>query len=283
LNKLVSTELYSGAVEYCFLESEQGRLFAALHHPSKETNSPAIILLNPVFEERTRAHRYLFNWTRYLAHHGYSVLRFDYSGQGDSEGDTADITIESQLEDFGTVYSWMKDKLRGKRIALHGLRWGGVIASLAAQNPKYEIDHLVLWAPIENARDYLMAELRKNLASQLIVHKKVVEDRKSLVSRLESGEAVNVDGYLLSSDFWKQLGLTNSEQLSISRPTLQYKFVTVSDGQEGNDTMTVTDGAVNNLTIMKSALPEFYLETKDYSSSDPVLFESTLQWMKAIG
>jgi len=238
----------------------------------------ALIILNPIFEERSRSHRYLFNWAKFLAHHGYHVIRFDYMGQGDSDGDMKNMSIETQLDDLAVVQEWVKQKLPDCKIALHGLRWGASIGALYMQSKNVDLKYLVSWEPIKNGRKYIEDELRKNLATQLIVHKRVIVNRKKLVSNLESGEYVNIDGYLISPTFWKLIDQVTISDDQYMAPTLEYEFIKRAKKQEPVEAVTV-EVINDSLTRIRSKVPEFYKEIPTYDNHNELLFNSTLDWI----
>jgi len=68
-----------------------------------------------------------------LENAGYSVLRFSFSGNGDSEGDFSASTISKEVEDLGSVL----DALEGKRICYAGHSMGGAVGVLrASRDPR---------------------------------------------------------------------------------------------------------------------------------------------------
>ena len=78
-----------------FFKTESRRLFGVLHLP--EAGSPgtrAIVMSHPFGEEKLWSHRVFVSCARALAARGYTVLRFDYTGAGDSTGDTADTSLD---------------------------------------------------------------------------------------------------------------------------------------------------------------------------------------------
>lgn len=64
---------------------------------------------------------------------GYSVLRFSFSGNGDSEGDFREATISKEVGDLGCVL----DALDGKTIYYAGHSMGGAVGVLrASRDPR---------------------------------------------------------------------------------------------------------------------------------------------------
>ena len=74
-------------IEY-FGASQQ--LLGAFHVAQRlQPRSTAVLLCNPFGEEASRSHRTFRVLATQLERTGFSVLRFDYSGTGDSLGRTA--------------------------------------------------------------------------------------------------------------------------------------------------------------------------------------------------
>jgi hypothetical protein len=117
------------------------KLFGMLHKPPPGNNRrQAIILLSPGVKMRVAPHRLYNLMSQRYAHLGYSVLRFDFTGLGDSEG-----SIEERMaaDFYGTVQvgryvgdtiasmDWMEQTQGTQEFILAGL-CGGAITGLLA-------------------------------------------------------------------------------------------------------------------------------------------------------
>jgi len=69
------------------------------------------------------------NITRALSKAGFAVLRFDFTGLGESEGDFADTTFSSNLDDLEDAAAWMARHVDGPQLLLgHSLGGAAVLA-----------------------------------------------------------------------------------------------------------------------------------------------------------
>jgi uncharacterized protein len=142
---LVSIEYFGG-----------GRLLGALHHPQRlRARTTAVLLCNPFGEESSRAHRTFRVLATQLERAGYMAMRFDYSGTGDSQGESADATIDAWLGDIGIAADHLRVASDAARVAIVGLRLGATLAALAAARGAVRPRHLVLWDPIVDGAAYL--------------------------------------------------------------------------------------------------------------------------------
>jgi len=65
-----------------------------------------------------------------LAERGIAVLRFDFTGLGESEGDFADTSFSSNLDDLVAAAGWLRDTHRPPRLLLgHSLGGAAVVAA----------------------------------------------------------------------------------------------------------------------------------------------------------
>jgi len=106
-------------------------------------------------EEATRAHRLYRVMALQIEQAGYAVLRFDYSGTGDSAGADADATVDAWLSDIECAVDELRAASGASQVLAVGLRMGGLLAALAEQRGCVHFQHLVLWDPVIDGLGYL--------------------------------------------------------------------------------------------------------------------------------
>lgn len=187
-----------------YLENGAQRLFCIQYNPAGRAKC-GLVLCHPFAEEKLWAQRVFVSFARLLARNGYCVLRVDYRGHGDSEGDFSDGTIDTRLADIHCALDHLKTQLNGDAsVCLAGLRLGATLASIAAET-RDDVDYLVLWEPIVNGDAYMRQLLRINIATQTAVFKQVVNNTDALIRKLHGNETVNIDGYEIGREFYEQL------------------------------------------------------------------------------
>jgi len=106
-------------------------------------------------EEYIRSHRAFVQLARHLSDVGFPVLRFDFSGCGDSWGEATDAGLSRWVED-ARLASEEARKLSGcSRVQLIGLRLGASVAALAARG-RADVDRVALWAPVADGGRYVV-------------------------------------------------------------------------------------------------------------------------------
>ena len=193
--------------ESFFLKNDQYKLFGVLHSPP-EKNGYGIVFCYPFAEARIRVHRVYVNLARELMRLGFCVLRFDYMGDGDSDGSFVNASIESRIADIIKATQILKEKTGIEKIGLLGVRFGGTMACVVADEiPKLE--HVVMIEPVVNGKDFLYKNLRVNLSTQVAAYKKIQFTRDQLIEKIYNNEVVNVGGYGLHKKLYNDLGEIN--------------------------------------------------------------------------
>lgn len=187
-----------------FFSNGSHKLFGILHEPENRFNGTGFVFCSPFAEEKLWTHMVFVNFARELAQIGYPVLRFDYMGHGDSEGDFEDSTVETRLSDIKSAIQALKTKVSlVEKVDLLGLRLGATLAALTAEKEP-DISHLILWEPIINGSSYMQELLRVNLSTQSAIYKEIRHNRQALIQIMKEGGTVNVDGYEIAWPLYEQ-------------------------------------------------------------------------------
>lgn len=141
-----------------FFGTSARQLFGMYHPPRGElTRATGVVLCYPFGQEYMRSHRAFRQLANLLTKAGFPVLRFDYSGSGDSAGGSEEASLARWQEDIGTAIDELRDTAEVKQVALVGLRLGAALA-LRAAAARGDVSRLVLWDPIVDGAAYV-AEL----------------------------------------------------------------------------------------------------------------------------
>jgi uncharacterized protein len=133
------------------IRTDKHQLYGMLHLPDAGYGEkhPAVIICHGFIGNKNGQHRIFVKTARALSNRGFAVLRFDFSGCGESTGDYKDVTLTQQVEeaisaiDFAEAHS----SVDRNQIILLGHSMGGAVASdVAACDSR--ISRLVLWAPV---------------------------------------------------------------------------------------------------------------------------------------
>jgi len=254
-------------------------LFGILHRAVSPANGRGVVMCYPFAEERLWAQRVMVTFARVLAGEGYAVLRFDYMGNGDSEGNFADSSVETSISGIIAAIQWMKESVHGIReVDLLGLRLGATFAALVAMQVDI-VSRLVLWGPILKGNSYMQELLRSSLVHQMATYDRILHDRKSLVQMLLEGKTVNIDGYDICRETYEQISGIDLEKPEgiISGPCL---IVQIDDRpKEESSAYRRISERWGNTTLVSVLENSFWREIPKLYCAAPNLFAATKKWM----
>lgn len=161
-----------------FVETNHGRIFTMLHAPrSPIRRESAVLLFYPGLSEHMRGHWALRQLAQQLAFEGWPVMRFDYYGTGDSEGETGVGTLASATLD-GIAAAQSLLQLNGVRhLQLVGLRFGAMVAARVSR--ELDVLNCILWDPFASGREYLEQSAKLEQQMQKIDRFAGVKTRRS--------------------------------------------------------------------------------------------------------
>lgn len=133
-------------MEPLFFGEDQRQLYGVYHAAVKlRPRNEGVVLFYPTGQEYMRIHR-AYRWLAdRLAGDGFHVMRFDYSGQGDSAGTFEEARVEQWCQDGRAALDELEAISGCESIALIGTRLGATIASMVCDHPLAK--RLVLWEP----------------------------------------------------------------------------------------------------------------------------------------
>jgi len=131
------------------------RKLLGLYHPAAGlAKNIGVLICPPILGEYMRTHGCLRQLAVELAALGHHVLRFDYSGTGDSGGDIQAASVSGWLDEVCIASGELQAIAGVENIAVVGVRFGAALAASAA-NDCPAITHLVLWDPVDDGSVYL--------------------------------------------------------------------------------------------------------------------------------
>ena len=140
LEELHETPVINGAV---------GSLQGNVDRPAVEGKTcPVAIIAHGLTGHRSEAH--LMALADSLFAHGIAVVRFDFNGHGESEGEFVNMTLDNEVQDLMKIYGYVSSLpwVDKGRIALAGHSQGGLVAGVVAGDLGAEkVKCLLLLAP----------------------------------------------------------------------------------------------------------------------------------------
>lgn len=141
-----------------FIGSRGLTLTGAVHRPEKEdTEGPCLIICHGFRGGKDGGGRAI-DFAKEMASRGFYVLRFDFSGTGESEGNFAGASLSCYIQDLHGAVDFMTSLSRGKIYVL-GRSMGGTTAICAAAKDE-RIAGVCTWAaPVDLTETFVKPAL----------------------------------------------------------------------------------------------------------------------------
>ena len=254
-------------------------LFGMLHVPDGRPAGEPFVLCHPFGEEKLWTHRVFVSFARQLAADGYPVLRVDYMGNGDSDGQFSESSLKTVQSDVRAAVAEVLRRTGAQKVNLLGLRFGALVASLVAEEMA-EIERLILWSPVVDGARYMQELLRINLTTQMATKKEITQDREAMVAAMQQGSTVNVDGYEMAYPLFSEVS-----EIKLTAPPKKYGgpcLVANVDKQPGRSVPELQQltSSYQRGTLAFAQEEPFWKEIARFYDQAPNLFQVTRDWMR---
>ncbi|MCX6814338.1 MAG: alpha/beta fold hydrolase [Candidatus Aenigmarchaeota archaeon] len=122
-------------------QNGRGQKLAGILH---EADSDKVVILLHGFGGDKDEQGIFVRTAENLNKNGFSALRFDFAGSGESEGEFSEMSFSSGIEDLNSAIEFVKNK-GYKKIGLVGQSFGGAVSILGYSK---SIQTMVLWNPV---------------------------------------------------------------------------------------------------------------------------------------
>lgn len=137
--------------EHLWIASRRQRLSAMLHLPeSFKPGTPLLVLCHGFTGNKVGYNHLTLHLANFLEKAGYGVLRFDYIGSGDSDGDFAtDTSVAGWQEDLTNVLQWVdgQEQFATSPVVLYGHSLGGLVV-LTHEDQIERVVARIVFAPV---------------------------------------------------------------------------------------------------------------------------------------
>lgn len=182
--------------ESFFFGSDNHQLFGSYYHPTSVDKEVLTVFCPPLFNEFSRTYRAMHKLAVLAAQAGYHVMRFDYSGTGDSFGDLEHVTVKDWLEDIRLAIREGQEISGCRKIQILGVR-GGALLACASLEQAHDVVRMLLWDPVFNGADYIV--------SLQNYHRLTLENNFRLTKAERKDALADVSGWRISEKMREEL------------------------------------------------------------------------------
>jgi hypothetical protein len=136
-----------------FFFGDSDELFGMYHVANGARRRRAVLIAEPLLNENMRAHFALRQISMKLSAAGYDVLRFDYSGMGNSLNSSNTVGPAEWKANLMTAANELQDISGVSRISIVAVRFSANLAASVTQTRPAE--EFVMWDPVMKGKAWL--------------------------------------------------------------------------------------------------------------------------------
>ena len=183
-----------------FFISDGRALYSSMHRGASP-GAPVIVYCHGFAQE------HVFDWRAeilgadILARRGFATFSYHARAHGDSAGNFSDLTFEGLVDDALAAASHATAATGASRIVWVGIRFGALIAA-AAMRRRPDSAALALWEPVQGAREYFRALMRRVLFFEVSRGHRPAMTTEQMIEQLGCGNPVPLVGFDLFPKFY---------------------------------------------------------------------------------
>lgn len=158
-----------------FFFGKNKQLFGMYHPATVYPRRHGIVICPPLFHEYYRSHFTTKRIAVELACKGYDVLRFDYSGTGDSKGDIPPLPFDAWSRDIGDAITETGQLGNYKNLSVVTARFSAALALPWRQL----ISKYICWDPVLD-RDRYLEQIDATNSKSLADHTSMSQDERRM-------------------------------------------------------------------------------------------------------
>lgn len=247
-------------------------LYGVVHAP-EAGSARGFIVCAPFGEDAKCAYRPLYETADLAAEQGWTVLRFDYFGTGNSAGAFEDFTPSRAKDDISAAIAHLREQ-GIELVGALGLGLGASLAFEAVAAHDAETDFLILWQPIVSGEQFYKLNIKRQLVRQMLTHGKAKGGKST-------GDIIDLDGYSLRKSTIEQLksiDLLDHSPATVP-PTLLFQ---ISFTQNMASDLQALADACHPAPTSESIICEPFWKRIGFVDCSQV-YDVTLEWLDKMG
>ena len=185
-------------------KNKKGLQLVGMLHMPESGKSKKTVIICPGFGG-TKTQKMFVEIARALAMQNFCVLRFDFTGHGDSQGSYEDYSIKNESYDLDCAVKFLEtfETINTENIGLVGHSLGAAISVMYAKENK-NVKSLVLLAPALNLRELMLLWYTKRQIYDLKLKGKIDTEKHTITKEFfDEAHGLNITGDFMSLEIPK--------------------------------------------------------------------------------
>lgn len=137
------------------LTNATGKIIRGLYDLPDNFNGEIVVMYHGFTGNKAEHACHFRNFSRILSIEGFASLRFDFSGNGESDGEFKDFTMDTMMSEAQQILDYAFNLKNVKKVNLLGYSMGGAVCSMLSAIYQNKINKILLWSPAGNITEII--------------------------------------------------------------------------------------------------------------------------------
>ncbi len=142
-------------VKHVEIVNKNGNILRGYLNLPDNFNGDIVVMFHGFTGNKTEHAKHFLNFSRIISEYGYASLRMDFYGNGESDGDFKDFTMDTLMSDAEIIINSAFNIQGVKKVTLLGFSMGGGVATYMSAKYGNKISKVLLWSAAVNINDII--------------------------------------------------------------------------------------------------------------------------------
>ena len=142
-------------IKHVEIANKSGKMLRGYLDYPDNFNGEIVVMFHGFTGNKTEHAKHFLNFSRIISKYGYASLRMDFFGNGESDGEFYDFTMDTLIDDAKVIVECAFNLQGVKKVTLMGFSMGGAVATYLSGKLGNRISKLLLWSAAVNINDLI--------------------------------------------------------------------------------------------------------------------------------
>ncbi len=149
-------------IKHVEIVNKTGNILRGYLDMPENFNGDLVVMFHGFTGNKTEHAKHFLNFSRIISKYGFASLRMDFYGNGESDGEFKDFTMDTLMSDAEIIINSAFNVPNVKKITLLGFSMGGAVTTCMTSRYGNKISKAILWSAAANINELIRYKFENN-------------------------------------------------------------------------------------------------------------------------
>lgn len=149
-------------IKHVEIVNKTGNILRGYLDMPENFNGDLVVMFHGFTGNKTEHAKHFLNFSRIISKCGFASLRMDFYGNGESDGEFKDFTMDTLMSDAEIIINSAFNVPNVKKITLLGFSMGGAVTTCMTSRYGNKISKAILWSAAANINELIRYKFENN-------------------------------------------------------------------------------------------------------------------------